>query len=349
MKLTHAIFLSALSLTLLAPSAKEATAAKSGPAEPKAGMAPGVYAKIYTSKGVITGQLEFEKTPVTVANFVGLAEGTKAHNRSGSKRFYDGLTFHRVIPNFMIQGGDPQGNGSGGPGYQFEDEFDPSLKHDRAGIFSMANSGRATNGSQFFITHGPTSWLDGKHSVFGAVVEGQDVVNAIQGGDVIDSVRIERVGAKATAFVVTEARFQELMKGRAARDEAKAKAAVAAEAKLLADQSKGAKQTPSGLRYIVRQEGKGPKPVAGTTIKAHYSGRLLDGKKFDSSYDRGQPFSFQVGSRQVIAGWDEALLDMRKGEKRTLWIPANLGYGNQDMGVIPPNSTLVFEVELVDF
>jgi peptidylprolyl isomerase len=210
--------------------------------------------------------------------------------------------------------------------------------HDSGGIFSMANAGPGTNGSQFFVTHVATPWLNGKHTVFGSVVKGQEVVNAIEGGDRIDSVRIERVGAKAKAFVITEARFQEILKEK-----------DALAARQLAEQSKGAIETPSGLRYIVRQEGKGPKPAKGTTIQAHYSGRLLNGKKFDSSHDRGQPFSFQVGERQVIAGWDEALLDMRKGEKRTLWIPAHLGYGAQDMGIIPPNSILVFDVEMVGF
>jgi FKBP-type peptidyl-prolyl cis-trans isomerase len=342
MKFHSVTLIATLSLAALAP-AKES---KAGPAAP---LGPGVYANIYTSKGLITGRLEFEKTPITVANFVGLAEGTKTHNRAASKRFYDGLTFHRVVPDFMIQGGDPAGNGSGGPGYQFEDEFDPTLQHDSAGIFSMANAGPGTNGSQFFITHVATPWLNGRHSVFGSVVKGQGVVNAIRAGDVIDSVRIVRVGAQAKAFVITDKRFQEIIREKREQAASRAKAEAEAAEKAFAEQSKGSTETPSGLRYIVRKEGSGAKPTPGTRVKAHYTGRLLNGKKFDSSYDRGQPFSFQVGQRQVIAGWDEALLDMRKGEKRTLFIPPHLGYGDQDMGAIPPNSVLVFDVELVDF
>ena len=179
----------------------------------------GVYADMETSKGKILLQLEYEKTPLTVANFVGLAEGTKNYSKTPgeppkaqSQPFYDGLTFHRVIPDFMIQGGDPQGSGGGGPGYQFRNEIDPSLKHNRAGILSMANAGPDTNGSQFFITHKETSWLDGKHTVFGHVVEGQDVVNKIAKGDTIKQIKILRIGDKAKTFKGDESDFQKLSK-----------------------------------------------------------------------------------------------------------------------------------------
>ena len=174
----------------------------------------GLYAKFITSKGDITVQLEFEKTPITVTNFVALTEGTKDFNDSKGRtdgHYYDGLKFHRVIDNFMIQGGCPLGSGTGGPGYDFPDEFDPSLKHDRPGILSMANAGPGTNGSQFFITHVPTPHLDNKHSVFGHVVSGQEVVNAIQKGDTIKTIEIIRVGDKAKSFKADQKSFDDLI------------------------------------------------------------------------------------------------------------------------------------------
>ncbi|HLP42969.1 MAG TPA: peptidylprolyl isomerase [Fibrobacteria bacterium] len=334
-----------------APAAGKVVPSDSAPkstakAETQVARAPGLYAEFYTNKGKITTTLEFEKTPLTVTNFVGLAEGTKESNQPKGKRFYDGLLFHRVIPNFMIQGGDPQGNGTGGPGYQFEDEIVPELRHDRPGILSMANAGPATNGSQFFITHVPTPHLDGKHTVFGAVVEGQEVVNAIAMNDRMDSVRILRVGPKAKKFKATEADFQALVKKAAtARAEKKLKQEAAMK-ELLAK----AKATPSGLKYVVTKPGAGPKPQAGNTITVHYTGKLEDGTVFDSSHKRNQPATFKIGVGMVIPGWDEALLDMAKGESRTLIIPYNLAYGEQGRPpVIPPRATLIFDVDLLDF
>lgn len=171
------------------------------PEKAEAKKEEGIFAEINTTKGTIIVRLEHVKTPLTVANFVGLAEGTIENNfKAKGTPFFDGIVFHRVIPNFMIQGGDPTGSGMGGPGYKFRDEFDATLRHDRAGVLSMANSGPGTNGSQFFITHNETPWLDGKHSVFGYVVEGQSVVNAIEQGDAIETIKIVRVGKEAKSF-----------------------------------------------------------------------------------------------------------------------------------------------------
>ena len=312
----------------------------------------GLYAKFDTTKGDIICSLEFEKTPLTVANFVGLAEGTKdlgGGAKAKGERFYDGLKFHRVIPGFMIQGGCPLGTGTGGPGYTFPDEFDPSLTHSGPGILSMANSGPGTNGSQFFITHVATPHLDGKHTVFGHVVSGQDVVDKIEGNDTINSVEIIRVGKAAKAFQSDQKAFDSLLKNYEASQQNKELELLEKMQQLIEEQWPDAVTTPSGLKYVVVEEGSGDSPKKGDVVTVHYNGKLLDGKKFDSSYDRGQPIDFPVGKGQVIKGWDEALLTMKKGEKRVLIIPADLGYGPSGRGPIPPNAIMVFDVELLDF
>ena len=307
-------------------------------------MENGIYAKIDTTKGAITIKLEHEKTPMTVANFVGLAEGTLENNVTEvGTPYYNGLTFHRVIADFMIQGGDPTGTGAGGPGYQFEDEIHPELKHNRPGTLSMANAGPATNGSQFFITHGPTDWLDGKHTVFGYVVEGQDVVDAVAQGDTMEKVEIVRVGADAEAWdassVFTTARSAAEAAARAAQEAADA---------AIADLKAGAEKTASGLMYIMHEEGNGPKPTAGQNVKVHYELKLADGVVVDSSYSRGTPLEIPIGVGRVIPGWDEGIQLLNEGSKATLIVPSELGYGPSGAGgVIPPNATLIFKVELV--
>ncbi|MEE8290494.1 MAG: peptidylprolyl isomerase [Candidatus Tectomicrobia bacterium] len=311
----------------------------------------GLYAELHTSQGIIVLRLEFDQAPITVANFVGLAEGTKKSNKPMGTRFYDGLIFHRVIKDFMIQGGDPTGTGRGGPGYRFPDEFHPDLRHKGPGVLSMANSGPHTNGSQFFITHKATPWLDNRHTVFGQVIQGQKVVNAIQKSDVLERVVIVRVGEKAENFKADQATFEQLVAKATGTNEAQGKKARDDFLAKLQKQYPGKLHTTaSGLRYIVLTKGSGPKPTKGTRIQVHYTGKLLDGKVFDSSVRRGKPFAFNVGAGRVIKGWDEALLDMRKGGKRLLIIPSHLAYGDRGSPpIIPPKATLIFEVELVDF
>lgn len=313
----------------------------------------GMYAKFVTEKGDIVCVLEFEKTPLTVANFAGLAEGTKDLGGGGGTagtKFYDGLNFHRVIPNFMIQGGCPLGTGTGGPGYTFPDEIDPTLKHTGPGILSMANAGPGTNGSQFFITHVATPHLDGKHTVFGHVVEGQDVVNQIVGNDKLIAIEIIRVGDAAENFKTDQEAFDTLLDSMDARAKEKELASMEAEQDKIKKDWPNAITTPTGLQYVVVEEGKGEAtPSKGENVKVHYTGKLLDGTKFDSSVDRGEPISFPVGEGRVIKGWDEAILGMKKGEKRVLIIPSDLGYGVNGRGPIPPNATMVFDVELIDF
>ena len=308
-------------------------------------MNDGLYSKIKSSKGDILLRLEFEKTPGTVGNFVALAEGNMENSaKPQGQKYYDGLKFHRVIPDFMVQGGCPQGTGTGNPGYSFEDEFHSDLKHDKPGILSMANAGPGTNGSQFFITHVPTPWLDNKHTVFGEVLEGQDVVDAIAQDDVLESVEIIRVGSDAEAFNAIEA-FRTFEGAREQRI-AEAKAKMDAELDKIAT---GFEKTDSGLRYQIIQKGSGTKASQGKNISVHYKGQLADGRVFDSSYERKQPIDFTVGVGQVIKGWDEGLQLLQVGDKARLVIPSHLAYGSQGAGgVIPPDATLIFDVELMD-
>ena len=308
-------------------------------------MQDGLYAKFNTTKGDILVNLEFEKTPGTVGNFVALAEGNLENSRkSQGTPYYDGLKFHRVIEDFMIQGGCPLGTGTGDPGYKFDDEFHPDLKHDGAGVLSMANSGPGTNGSQFFITHIATDWLDGKHTVFGKVVEGQDIVNAVVQGDEIKTVAIVRVGTNAENFNAVEAfRTFEGAREKRIAEELKAKEAE------LDQLSLGFEKTESGLRYQIIQKGDGVKAEKGKTVSVHYKGALPDGTVFDSSYKRNAPIDFPLGVGQVISGWDEGIALLNVGDKARFVIPSHLGYGNRGAGgVIPPNAVLVFDVELMN-
>ena len=307
-------------------------------------MQDGLYAKFHTSKGEILVALEHEKTPGTVGNFVGLAEGNLENKAiPQGKPYYDGLKFHRVIPDFMIQGGDPKGNGTGGPGYNFEDEIHPDLKHDAPGKLSMANAGPGTNGSQFFITHIATPWLDGKHTVFGSVVEGQDVVDAIKQGDKIEKLEIIRQGVSAEKFNAVE-EFRSFNGAKAEREAAAKKE----QEEMLGELSQGFEKTSSGLRYKIEEKGNGPKAEKGQTVSVHYKGMLPDGSVFDSSYTRNQPIDFKLGKGQVISGWDEGIQLLNVGDKARFVIPSHLAYGERGAGgVIPPNATLIFDVELV--
>lgn len=347
-------------LLLTSCSAKE-TSKETAPA-PKAEVTNGVYADITTNRGKITVKLEAEKTPLTVCNFVGLAEGTiKNTAKPEGTPYYNGIIFHRVIKGFMIQGGDPTGTGRGGPGYQFEDEIDTTLKHYRAGTLSMANAGAGTNGSQFFITHAATPHLDGRHTVFGYVTDGMDVVETIAttptaAGDRpvqeirIENIQIRRVGEDAEKFTGNQAMFDSLKVAIKEEKEAALKAAHQKTIDELKSKYENVVESENGFYYVVTAQGEGESPAQGANISAHYSGKLLSGKEFDSSYRRGQPFSFPLGTGRVIKGWDLAFAEMKKGEKRTLFLPPELAYGERGAGgIIPPNAWLIFDVELVDF
>ena len=307
-------------------------------------MQDGIYAKFNTSKGAITVKLTHDKTPGTVGNLVALAEGNLENKvKPQGTPYYDGLKFHRVIPDFMIQGGCPLGTGTGDGGYKFDDEFHPDLTHNGPGVLSMANAGPGTNGTQFFITHVATPWLDNKHTVFGHVVEGQEVVDAIAQGDALDTLEIIRVGAAAEAWNAVEA-FRTFEGSR----EKRMAEARAAQKEALDKVSAGFSETASGLRYQIIQKGSGVIAEKGQQVSVHYQGALIDGTVFDSSYKRKEPIEFQLGIGQVISGWDEGLQLLHVGDKARFVIPSDLAYGSAGAGgVIPPDAILVFDVELV--
>jgi len=343
-------------------------------AAPPVKLGDGLYAEIETNKGKIVVQLEFQKTPLTVANFVALAEGKNelVSAEFKGKPFYDGLKWHRVIKDFMIQGGDPKGDGSGGPGYKFADEFVPELKHDKPGILSMANAGKGTNGSQFFITHVPTPHLDGMHTVFGHVVEGQDVVNAIEQNDEIKTIKIIRIGKEAKNFNAPKV-FKDSNEKAAA--EQKKQAEIVAKAKAdkvasLAELKKAAIKTTSGLQYAIVKKGSGKKPLPGTQVYLAYSGFLDNGTAtlFDSSdatvaktygnYIQQKdaahayvPIPFTAGTKTgMIPGFIEGIEQLSFGDKAVIFIPGHLGYGERGAprAGIGPNANLIFELEMME-
>lgn len=352
----------------------------------RADLGDGLFADIKTSKGDIIVRLEQDKTPVTVANFISLAEGTNTFvsEEYKGKKYYDGLTFHRIMKDFMIQGGDPLGQGTGNPGYKFMDEFNDSLVHDKKGILSMANSGPTTNGSQFFITHKETPWLNNKHTVFGEVVEGMDVVDSIANVAVgagnkpvepvlMNTVEIIRNGKEARKFdavkIMTdyfdgeEDRLAAIEKEKAEKlaevQKIKAEFASSTEA-----QKAKAQTLPSGLKVLTLESGSGDKPKVGQKVNVMYAGYLMDGTLFDSNYkeiaekygvfdwNREQgggympvPMDYSPESR-LIAGFREGLLTMKVGDKVRLFIPSHLGYGPQGGGPIPPDADLIFDLEI---
>lgn len=344
----------------------------------------GLYANIITDKGDILVRLEYEKAPITVANFVSLAEGTNKNvdEQFSEKKYYDGIKFHRVVPNFVIQAGDPTESGSGGPGYKFEDEIakddqgKPLLRHIKKGTLSMANAGPNTNGSQFFITHKDTPHLDGRHAVFGYVIKGEEIIDSIAQGDVINTIKIIKKGREAKKFdapkIIDEAlkSFEEKL-AKEAEERAKLLEKLpeitAEKAQFFVDSKAKAKAYPSGLKIFVLEEGSDIQPESTDKVKVNYAGYFTDGHMFDTSWKElaktfaiynaqkdsqngYRPFEAPYNNEaRLISGFREGLLKMNYGERVLLFIPSHLGYGEMGAGnIIPPNADLVFEVEIVD-
>ena len=346
-----------------------------------ADLEDGLYAEFVTTKGIMVAKLEYDKTPITVANFVSLAEGTNkmVSSEFKGKKFYNGLTFHRVMDGFMIQGGDPTGTGIGNPGYKFKDEFHPDLKHDKAGILSMANSGPNTNGSQFFITEVPKPHLDNVHSVFGELVIGLNIQDSISNVKtdmnnkplepvIIEELNIIRKGKNAKSFNAASifnnhfAEAEKLEKEKAA----KAEAIIAANKEKFNKQQENAKTLPSGLKYTITEKGTGNKLTETAKVLAHYAvyfenGKLLETSKLSTAEacdavnenrkmaDQYQPIECDISpNARMIAGFKEGLKQLSVGDKATLFIPYHLAYGEAGNRGIPPKSNLIFEVEIIE-
>ncbi|PWI30327.1 peptidylprolyl isomerase [Flavobacteriaceae bacterium LYZ1037] len=348
----------------------------------------GLYAEFVTNKGVMVAKLDYKKVPVTVANFVGLVEGVHPNlpDSLKGKKYYDGTSFHRVIDKFMIQGGDPTGTGAGSPGYKFLDEFHPDLKHDKPGILSMANSGPATNGSQFFITEVPTPNLDNRHAVFGELVIGLDIQDSISNVAVspgnnkpvepviIESINIIRKGKEAEAFdaakVFTEdlPKIEERQKQLKEEEQAKMKESAKQAGQEFLKKNEAlegtVKELPTGLIMIITEAENGVKPNSAQKVLVNYAGYFEDGRLFDTSWaevakennayneqrdTQGgyKPFPMIYNeTAQLVPGFREAMLNMNVGDKARVFIPSYLGYGANGMGPIPPNSNLVFDLEI---
>lgn len=341
----------------------------------------GMYAEFNTNYGTFVAELYYQATPITVANFVSLAEGTHpmVDSTYQGKNFYDGLTFHRVIEDFMIQGGDPTGTGSGDPGYRFPDEPVDTLSHDSKGYLSMANAGPGTNGSQFFITLAETPWLDGRHTIFGKVVEGMEVVDSIgqvetgQQDRPVEEIRIEslniiRKGSEAKDFEAAETFENRLADLEAEEEELarKQEESMAANAERLSSLKEEAEELESGLQITFLEEGDGPKPDENDIVQVFYEGYLTDGTIFDTNreevaremgvFDEARmaqngysPMVTPIGAEaRVIPGFKEGLQQMQVGDKAAIFVPSHLAYGPGGAGgVIPPNADLVFIVEMI--
>jgi cyclophilin family peptidyl-prolyl cis-trans isomerase len=334
----------------------------------------GLYAEIRTNKGVIVARLEYELTPMTVANFVGLAEGTIANAAFDPGRpFFDGTVYHRVVPGHVIQTGIPQSDRAKGPGYQFPNEVHARLSHNHAGALNMANSGPNTNGSQFCITLADRSYLDGDFTVFGEVVEGLDVVMRIVQGDVVERVRILRIGKKAEGFHPATESFQAMVRAAQERVADHVEKKKAAERAWVAQHYPKATGPDGGV--LTEQvtaghasEQPGPLRVRYRGTELRYSGDVLgyQGPPIKpiefASNDNGapayldSPHAFPLPAK-INPGLDTVIAAMQPGERRIVIVPAAQAYGRagtyppevagKPRFVVSPNAMLVYDVEVL--
>jgi len=309
----------------------------------------GLYGVIETSKGEIIIELEYQKVPLTVVNFVALVEGNmRTEDRKGLP-FYDGLTFHRVEEDFIIQTGDPTAKGTGGPGYSFFDEFLPELRFDKKGIVGMANTGPNTNGSQFFITLDATEDLNDRHTVFGHVVKGIMVISKIRKGDLVKKISILRIGSDAEGFEASYITFGKLMDLYDLKKTEYIKKHNDLVLEKINYNWPDAIRGKKGIRYIIMSEGTGPAPQSDSSVTMKYNGSYVDGRVFIDWNDHGTPITFKVSSGVIPEALIWVLLEMKQGERRIIiHPPISDGDNYKPEDLFPINSWLVYDIELID-
>ena len=311
-----------LLLSILAPLAAEETDE----------LAPGLYAAFETSKGEMVFELDYTHTPLTVTSFAGLAEDSITREVRRGVPYYDGLSFYRDIQNYAVFSGDPLNNGNGDPGFSLPREKDFTLTCGKSGVLVMTGLPTESNGSSFFITKGEgDAYLDRLYTPFGELVSGEEVLNKLESGDELIGVKIIRRGSEAESFVTDDSAFHARYEEARSRELSlleQSNPEVATVIRKLDGYSK----TMSGIYYHVLYEGYGDTPKVGNTVSVHYTGMLPNGKVFDSSVERGQPFSITIGTDSVIPGWLEEILAMKTGEIRTIVIPPQLAYGERSGG-----------------
>ncbi len=311
-------------------------------------LGPGLYARFETNRGNMIFRLYYDRTPLTVASFVGLAEGRLPEDGDGQP-WYNGLTFYRDIQGYAIFTGDPEGDGTGSPGYTFPRERGSLISAGQPGTLVMSGLATESHGSIVFIMKGSDAYLDNVYTPFGSLVEGERVLGRLREDDVVNRVTILRRGPEAEAFMTGPGQFrQRLVEARQAEVArlAQSDPRLGATIEALGDDYR---KTPSGIFYRIWVPGTGDQPRPGNEVRVHYIGSLVNGQVFDSSRDRNQPFEFVLGQDPVISAWVETMMAMQTGERRTIIVPPELGYGSTGFGPIPPNSWLVFDVELLDF
>ncbi|MBN1698517.1 MAG: peptidylprolyl isomerase [Spirochaetales bacterium] len=311
-------------------------------------LPPGLYADIETNRGTFTLRLDFDKLPMTVSNFVGLASGLFKDGGSIGRRFYENTVFYDVIDNLMVAGGDPYGDGRGGPGYTIPYESNPGVTHNVPYTISMVRCGNEVHGSGFAVYRVPAPWLDGLQPAFGRVIRGTETVDALQRGDYIKKATVIRIGSAANAFRVDDDMFEKLRGNVTNRIRDRKRSVMENQRLELERRLPGVAENPQGLADLIEREGEGEPPEEGDRLVIVYTVELPDGSVIMSSQSSTDYSIFITGD--IIKGLKETIMQMKKGESRVIVVPPDYGFGGSGVpGLVPPDTFLIFRIELVDY